>query len=199
MTRFAPGTPQSVIKAAEQAYMNRPKIDKTAPVQPTMPKKPSPIHQRNYDRLTAMAQKRPLSQTNQRNLAFATKRLGINRDVSDTLVPSLPRISSPMATDSMPVGAADYGTSSPMPPGYNMGTLPTSTFQGGTTGGMSGGMPGATGMPNTSMLPAGAAFKRGGVVRAEKMASGGMTSKAPAASKRGDGIAQRGKTKGRMV
>jgi hypothetical protein len=49
------------------------------------------------------------------------------------------------------------------------------------------------------MLPAGAAFKRGGVVRAKKMSSGGMTSKASPASKRGDGIAQRGKTKGRMV
>jgi len=31
------------------------------------------------------------------------------------------------------------------------------------------------------------------------MASGGMTSKASPASKRGDGIAQRGKTKGRMI
>jgi hypothetical protein len=36
-------------------------------------------------------------------------------------------------------------------------------------------------------------FKRGGAVK--KMASGGMTS---SASKRGDGIAQRGKTKGRV-
>ena len=41
-----------------------------------------------------------------------------------------------------------------------------------------------------------AAFKRGGKVK--KMASGGMTSKASSASRRGDGIAQRGKTKGRM-
>ena len=32
----------------------------------------------------------------------------------------------------------------------------------------------------------------------KKMASGGMTSKASSASRRGDGIAQRGKTKGRM-
>jgi len=39
-------------------------------------------------------------------------------------------------------------------------------------------------------------MKRGGQVK--KMASGGMTSKASGASKRADGVAQRGKTKGRM-
>jgi hypothetical protein len=57
---------------------------------------------------------------------------------------------------------------------------------GGGMGGMSGGM-GGGGMGG---------MKRGGVVK--KMASGGMTSKTTSASKRGDGIAQRGKTKGRM-
>jgi hypothetical protein len=95
-------------------------------------------------------------------------------------------------------GAPAGGNTGSMMSGYNTGAPATSTFQGGTSGGMSGGMQ-ATGMPNTSMLPAGAAFKRGGVVRAEKTASSGMTSKASPASKRGDGIAQRGKTKGRMV
>lgn len=42
--------------------------------------------------------------------------------------------------------------------------------------------------------------KKGGTVSAKpkKMASGGMTSKVSSASKRGDGIAQRGKTKGKM-
>jgi len=39
-------------------------------------------------------------------------------------------------------------------------------------------------------------YKRGGKVK--KMASGGMTSKVSSASNRADGIAQRGKTKGRM-
>jgi len=97
---------------------------------------------------------------------------------------------------SIPAGGASYGT----PAGGNIGAPATSTFQGGTSGGsgMAGGMPN-TSMPNTSMPPAGAAFKRGGAVKANKMASGGMTSKAATASKRGDGIAQRGKTKGRMV
>jgi len=38
--------------------------------------------------------------------------------------------------------------------------------------------------------------KKGGVIK--KMASGGMTSRSSSASSRGDGIAQRGKTKGRM-
>ncbi len=37
--------------------------------------------------------------------------------------------------------------------------------------------------------------KRGGLLKTKKMASGGMTSKA---SSRGDGIAQRGKTRGKM-
>ena len=47
-------------------------------------------------------------------------------------------------------------------------------------------------------LPPGAVYKKGGKVK--KMASGGMTSKSSSspASRRGDGIAQRGKTKGRM-
>jgi len=40
-------------------------------------------------------------------------------------------------------------------------------------------------------------MKRGG--RVKKMASGGMTSKVSNASKRGDGIAQRGKTRGRYI
>jgi len=41
------------------------------------------------------------------------------------------------------------------------------------------------------------AYKRGGAVK--KMASGGMTSKVSSASKRADGIAQRGRTKGRYL
>ena len=63
-----------------------------------------------------------------------------------------------------------------------------------------GGNPNLFGTSGTfNAPPMGGGMKKGGSVRAEKMASGGMTSKAPAASKRGDGIAQRGKTKGRMV
>ena len=41
------------------------------------------------------------------------------------------------------------------------------------------------------------AYKRGGSVK--KMASGGMTSKVSSASKRADGIATKGKTKGRYI
>ena len=117
-------------------------------------------------------------------------------------------------------GLSPYNTDPVRPAGSDMsggmgGGRPVPSMGGGTpagtlsprgavTGGarpapsMGGGMPGATGMP-TSAPPPGAMFKKGGSVRAEKMASGGMTSKAPTASKRGDGIAQRGKTKGRMV
>ena len=69
----------------------------------------------------------------------------------------------------------------PMPPANNTGTPATNTTSGNPDFGGS------------------MTMKKGGAVRAEKMASGGMTSKAPTASKRGDGIAQRGKTRGRMV
>jgi hypothetical protein len=41
-------------------------------------------------------------------------------------------------------------------------------------------------------------MKKGGAVKAKRMASGGMTSKAPSASRRGDGIASRGKTRGKI-
>jgi hypothetical protein len=41
------------------------------------------------------------------------------------------------------------------------------------------------------------AFKRGGKIK--KIASGGMTSKVSSASKRADGIATKGKTRGRFV
>ena len=73
-----------------------------------------------------------------------------------------------------------------------------SSFQGSSLGGGS-----ATGTPANfsgtpaSPPPAGAAFKRGGKVN--KIASGGMISKPSSASRRGDGIAQRGKTKGRVL
>jgi len=46
-------------------------------------------------------------------------------------------------------------------------------------------------------LPAGAqTYKKGGKVKAKKMASGGKVS---SASKRADGIATKGKTRGRIV
>lgn len=54
-------------------------------------------------------------------------------------------------------------------------------------------------------VPTYPAFKKGGKVTAKKYAKGGKVSSAPkaakasTASRRGDGIAQRGKTKGRMV
>ena len=51
--------------------------------------------------------------------------------------------------------------------------------------------------PRDEELNAGAsAMKRGGKVK--KMASGGMTSKASSASRRADGIATKGKTRGKM-
>jgi hypothetical protein len=204
-----PAEMRELAKLNKRLYGTKPEVGVAKPM------KPSPINQRNYDRLTTMAQKGPLSQTNQRNLAFATKKLGINRDVSSTLVP--PGISPPMATDSMPVGPGAGAMGGGMPPAGPgamppMGSMPP---MGDTGGGMVGTM-GGTGAydPATGRYDLGTAsnlgtagggrppnyggmtMKKGGKVK--KMASGGMTSKTSSASKRGDGIAQRGKTKGRM-
>jgi len=87
---------------------------------------------------------------------------------------------------------------------------PTGNFQGDTSvpnmntigpaSPMGGGFNTPTGQFNASTAPAlpiGAVYKKGGKVK--KMASGGMTSKVSSASKRADGIAQRGKTRGKMV
>jgi len=152
---------------------------------PQMAKKPSPIQQRNYDRLTAMAQKGPLSQTNQRNLDYATKRLGLNSQ------PQMPKVPVDSAT-TQPTGNFQGDTSVP-----NLNTIGAPAPMAPAGGGFNT----PTGQFNASTappLPPGAVYKKGGKVKAKKMASGGMTSKASSASKRADGIAQRGKTKCKM-
>ena len=73
------------------------------------------------------------------------------------------------------------------PNGYGMGKMSRKTEY--TTDEMQGGIHG----------DAGYGSKRGGLMKAKKMASGGMTSKVSSASKRADGIATKGKTRGRMV
>jgi hypothetical protein len=204
--KFAPGTPQSVIKAAEQAYMNRPKIDKTAPVQPIMPPKPSPINQRNYDRLTEMAQKGPLGQTSQRNLDYATKRLGMDNklqmpaNVKPPIGPEIIGIGNKNAVNQQPLPANLTGNFQGDTSVPNMNTIGAPAPTGGMMPAGGGGMaaPGTSNMPNAAPPP-GFTFKKGGKVK--KMASGGMTSKSsssPSASRRGDGIAQRGKTRGKI-
>jgi hypothetical protein len=74
---------------------------------------------------------------------------------------------------------------------------PTSTYQNNSAMGSPTGSPTNFFNTPTAPPPAGAAFKKGGAVKAKKMASGGMTAKASPA-RRGDGIAQRGKTRGKM-
>ena len=59
-----------------------------------------------------------------------------------------------------------------------------------------GGSGGSKPVTDEELTSGRSAMKRGGKVK--KMASGGMTSKVSSASGRADGIAQRGKTKGRM-
>lgn len=98
------------------------------------------------------------------------------------------------------------GPSNPTPGGS---PSPLGPAQSGPISGPGAPLPATT--PNPAILPdafspnfnapAGGGMggmKRGGAVKAKKMASGGMTSKS-SASRRGDGIAQRGKTKGRML
>lgn len=152
------------------------------------------IQQANYDRLTAMAQKGPLSQTNQRNLAYASKRLGMNNQPQmpaempignfqgDTSVPNMNTIGFPA-----PRGPVDTGMPKATPTGLpQVSPMATAPYQGGIAPPAG---PGA-GLMGGSTPPPGAAFKKGGKVK--KMASGGS------ASSRADGIATRGKTKCKM-
>jgi hypothetical protein len=104
--------------------------------------------------------------------------------------------------DQMRVGQAMGGMSNaqarqlqgmPPPAVLKPGGVPLPLPPGGT-GAMGGGMGGMGGAPAAPMAPQ---FKKGGSVKA--YAKGGMVSKPSSASSRGDGIAQRGKTKGRIV
>ena len=145
--------------------------------------------QNRYDRLSANPTLRPMQQ---RTMDRLGGKLGINPqtavtkdgpNVSSTPIP-LSRTPPPMATDSIPVGPRTGAMGGGTPPA-------TTNFQpgmGGNIGGSAAGTP--AGMNMRTM-------KKGGKVK--QMVSGGMTSKASPASKRGDGIAQRGKTKGRMI
>ena len=105
----------------------------------------------------------------------------------------------PTDRPTMPQGPGGGMTGGPMRPP----PMPTGPGGGPTTGGPMRPPPmpsGPTSNPPTSMPPGGmggAMMKRGGKVKS--MSSGGSASKAPSASRRGDGIAQRGKTKGRFV
>ena len=106
-------------------------------------------------------------------------------------------------------GLAGYNPANGLPPGTQQAMqAPAGTSLGGkfdpSLGGSQsappagGGIQGLGSAVNSGMPPPGGKMmKKGGAVKtpAKKMASGGMTS---SASKRGDGIAQRGKTKGRM-
>ena len=206
---FAPGTPQSVIKAAEQAQKNKPKVDKTLPIQPT--KVPPPeVRPTVSGGPTVNPMRNPA-------------RLPVPTTPPPPVKPT-PRVITdpvrPTPTTGQPttIGATNIITKA----------NPNSNFQGDTrvpnlntigapmpAGGGGAPAPGTTGM-NSAPLPPGATYKKGGNVKrmasgniksvtkmasgnmksVTKMASGGSVSKA---SSRGDGIAQRGKTRGRMV
>ena len=144
---FAPGTPQSVIKAAEQAYRNRPKIDKTAPVRPIKPTQPMPT------------------------------KPGVNPP------PRGPRGVGPTDGPSRPMPAP---TTPPPPVKPSAPPMPV----GPGAGAMGGGMPPAGNVQQT--VSGGPPPNYGGMT----MKKGGKVASAP---RRGDGIAQRGKTKGRFI
>jgi hypothetical protein len=133
--KFARGTPKSVVKAAENAWMHGPKVDKTAPVRPIKPTQPMPT------------------------------KPGVNPP------PSGPR----------GVGPTD-GPSRPMPAPTTPPPPVKPTTMGGRVNPMGDSVRTANGPGLAQNMPA---MKRGG--------------KVPSASKRSDGIAQRGKTKGRYI
>jgi hypothetical protein len=218
--------------------------DKRDKSEMTPPLKPS-VKQIKYDRLASKASKQNLSPFQQRHMDRLGAQIAkdpktmysiglpmptrgtLNNDAFEppTSGPGAPLPSNkpnPAIIPDKPL--PNYGTSSPMPPGYNMGTLPAGPGamppmgsmppMGDTGGGMVGTWGGRGYDPATGRYDLGTArnlgtagggsppnyggmtMKKGGKVK--NMASGGMTSKTSSASKRGDGIAQRGKTKGRM-
>lgn len=138
------GTPKFALTAAEQAQMDRLKLDKTTPIQPTV---------------------------------IPTRNPGTSETPKVITDPVRPTPTSGRPTTSgapMPAG----GGGAPAPGTERMVSAPP---------------------------PPGAVYKKGGNVKrmasgnmksVTKMASGGSVSKA---SSRGDGIAQRGKTRGRML
>jgi len=157
-------------------------------------------YQANFDRLNTMAQKGPLSQTNQRNLAFYQKRLGVTPQVPPGNVqqvsggaPFTPQAGGPQLPGATPQGGPISGPGAPIPAGPGPGRIGSGnplipanyTGTGSSIGGSAAGTPAAMN----------AMMKKGGKVKVKKMASGGMTSKVSSASSRADGIAQRGKTK----
>jgi hypothetical protein len=165
-------SPEEMRKLAElnkALYGTKPKI------QP-MPPKPSPINQRNYDRLVAKAEKGPLSQIDQRNLAFATKKLGMNSQPQTPPIAQMPRIKFQGDTGGGMIGTMG-GT------GYDLGTASNL----GTAG---GGMPPAGNVQQT--VSGGPPPNYGGMT----MKKGGSVS---SASKRADGIATKGKTRGKYI
>ena len=128
----------------------------------------------------------------------------INRPVSPRTGPMNPGpMPLPPQVNVQPTGPSNPGPM-PLPPQVNV--QPTGPMNPGPmpppTGPMNPGpMPPPTGGPmNPGPMPPptgmGPGMKRGGKVK--KMAAGGSTSKASSASKRADGIAQRGKTKCKM-
>jgi len=136
-----------------------------------MPIKPA-YYQNKLNRLNTIAEKMPLTQSQQRAMTNLQGRLGTN---------NTPQMTTTQGDTRVP----------------NLNTIGMAAPTGGMLPAGGGGVaaPGTSNMPNAAPPP-GFTFKKGGKVK--KMDSGGMTSKVASASKRGDGIAQRGKTKGRM-
>ena len=161
-----------------------------------MPIRPTPNSvQAKFDRLNTMAKRGPLSQTNQRNLAFYQKQLGTTPQDTVQAVsgaaPFTPQAGGPQLPGGTPQGGPISGPGAPLPAGPGPGLMgggnpPVADYTGAgsSIGGSAAGTP--AGMNMRTM-------KKGGKVK--KMASGGMTSKVSSASSRADGIAQRGKTK----
>ena len=183
--RFAPGTPQSVMDENLKSFKAR----------------------QAEAKLKAVAEAKAKAKAN----APRPKMTAPSRPTTPTPKP-VPRPTTPVPLVGRP-GSVPQASTVPIPP-----TRPTPQVMGGSADKMGGSTKTANGpgqvqhmpQPNTvppanamPMAPSSAggapAMKRGGSVRnkpAAKFSSGGSTSKA---SSRGDGIAQRGKTKGRYI
>ena len=165
------------------------------------PQKPS-ADQRRYDNL---ASRTNVSPSQQRLMDRLGKKLGIG--APNIRLPSIPGNFDPDREGLYPGprvrgGPADPPVSRPPMPGPGVGfdadrAYPGPRVRGGPTAPPVSRPPTSGPMnPGPMPPPPGGGMKRGGKVKS--MSSSGMTSKASTASKRGDGIAQRGKTKGRM-
>jgi hypothetical protein len=114
-----------------------------------------------------------------------------------TITPPRPRLPNPKDGPGRPNNPFSTDTFNPIKPPITGG--PKVVYDPIEAGGLPPSNPFSTDIRPPGPGGTGMGMKKGGKVKASSYKSSGNVSKASSASKRGDGIAQRGKTKGRMV